>query len=72
MNNFNEDNLVEKTVISLIEELWHDSNCHTNAFRDSDDFTLGRESRSDVLLHTTLLNSLKKLNPELPEDSINS
>lgn len=71
MNNFNEDNLVEKTVISLIEELWNDNTCHTNAFKDSDDLTLGRESRSDVLLYTTLLNSLKKLNPELPEDSIN-
>ncbi len=70
MNKFNEDNLVEKTVISLIEELWQDPDCHINAFADDGDKKLGRDNRGEVLLVPTLRKSLKKLNPGIPEDSI--
>ena len=37
MNPFNEDNLVEKTVIKLIKEIWGNSKCHINAYKDEDD-----------------------------------
>ena len=70
MNKFNEDNLVEKTVISLIEELWQDPSCHINAFTDEEDKRLGRDNRGEVLLTPTLRDSLKKLNPDLPSESI--
>jgi len=70
MNKFNEDNLVEKTVISLMEELWQDSSCHINAFTDAEDQKLGRDNRGEVLLTPTLRKSLKKLNPDIPAESI--
>ncbi|MBP7740639.1 type I restriction endonuclease subunit R [Candidatus Woesebacteria bacterium] len=70
MNKFNEDNLVEKTVISLIEELWQNPSCHTNAFTDEADLKLGRDSRGDVLLAATLKKSLIGINPDVPEESI--
>ena len=70
MNQFNEDNLVEQTVISLIKELWQDDNCHINAFTDSEDAKLGRDNRGEVLLTPTLKKSLEKLNPNVPTESI--
>lgn len=70
MNKFNEDNLVEKTVISLIEELWQDSNCHINAFTDEEDKSLGRDHQGEVLLIPTLRKSLAKLNPDVPKAPI--
>lgn len=70
MNKFNEDNLVEKTVISLIEELWQNSNCHINAFIDAEDQKLSRDNRGEVLLTSTLKKSLEKINPDTPAASI--
>jgi type I restriction enzyme, R subunit len=70
MNKFTEDNLVEKTVISLIKELWQDSGCHINAFADKEDKKLGRGNRGEVLLVPTLRKSLEKLNPNVPSESI--
>ncbi|MFQ5493489.1 MAG: type I restriction endonuclease subunit R [Candidatus Dojkabacteria bacterium] len=70
MNKFNEDNLVEKTVISLIEELWQDRSCHINAFTDSEDAKLGRDNRGEVLLPKVLKETLIKLNPSVPLSSI--
>lgn len=70
MNKFNEDNLIEKTVIELISELWNDQNCHINGFTNTEDLKLGRENQGEVLLPKVLKESLKKLNPNLPEDAI--
>ncbi|MFH1601664.1 MAG: type I restriction endonuclease subunit R [Candidatus Shapirobacteria bacterium] len=70
MNKFTEDNLVEKTVISLIEELWKNPNCHINAFTDKEDKKLGRENRGEVLLPSSLRSSLEKLNPNIPPETI--
>ncbi|PIQ73560.1 DEAD/DEAH box helicase [Candidatus Roizmanbacteria bacterium CG11_big_fil_rev_8_21_14_0_20_36_8] len=70
MNKFNEDNLVEQTVISILKELWQDENCHINAFTDAEDKKLGRENRGEVLLTPTLRFSLKKLNPDIPDSAI--
>ncbi len=70
MNQFTEDTLVEKTVISLIEGLWQNNNCHINAFTDSEDVKLGRDNRGEVLLPVVLRESIIRLNPTLPSDSI--
>lgn len=70
MNQFNEDNLVEQTVIKLIKQIWNDSSCHINAFKDEDDAMLGREHRGEVVLKKYLLSALKKINPGVPEDAL--
>ena len=69
-NQFNEDNLVEQTVIKLIKETWGDENCHINAFTDIEDAKLGREHQGEVVLKKYLLSALVKINPHLPEDAI--
>ena len=70
MNQFNEDNLVEQTVIKLIKEIWVDPVCHINAYKDEDDLALGRDNRGEVVLKKYLLPALKKINPDLPEDAL--
>ena len=45
MNKFSEDNLVEKTVIDLVKEVWANPDCHINAFSDEGDAKLGRAHR---------------------------
>jgi type I restriction enzyme R subunit len=71
MNPFNEDNLVEKTVIKFIKEIWDDSACHINAYKDEYDLELGRESQGEVVLKKYLLPALKNINSSLKEDEIN-
>lgn len=70
MNEFSEDNLVEQTVIKLIKELWTDKFCHINAFTDEEDAKLGRDNQGEAVLKKYLLPALKKMNPLLPEDSL--
>ncbi len=70
MNPFNEDNLVEKTVIKLIKEIWGDSKCHINAYKDEDDLLLGRDNQGEVVLKKYLLPALQKINPTLPDDAL--
>src|SRR3989338_6673532 len=70
MNPFSEDNLVEQTVIKLIKEIWADSACHINAFKDEDDLKLGRDNQGEVVLKKYLLPALKKLNPALSADAL--
>lgn len=70
-NSFTEDALVEQTVLKLIQNLWQDSSCHINAFKDVDDRTLGRDNRSEVVLKKYLIPALHKLNPELPPEALN-
>jgi type I restriction enzyme R subunit len=67
MNPFNENNLVEQTVIRLIKELWGDDACHIDAYSDEADLQFGREHQGEVVLKKYLLPALKKLNPNLPE-----
>ena len=71
MNQFNEDNLVEQTVIKLIKEIWADQKCHINAYKDEDDLALGRDNQGEVVLKKYLLLALKKINTSLPEDVLN-
>ena len=69
MNPFNENNLVEQTVIRLIKELWGDDACHIDAYSDEADLQLGREHQGEVILKKYLLPALKQLNPGLPDDA---
>ena len=68
MNPFDEDNLVEKTVVKMIKKIWGDKNCHINAFTDADNFLLGREHQGEVVLKKYLLLALQKINPGLPAE----
>lgn len=70
MNPFNEDNLVEQTVIKLIKEIWADSACHINGYKDEDDLKLGRDNQGEVVLKKYLLPALRKINPALPADAL--
>jgi len=70
MNPFNENNLVEQTVIKIIKEVWADDACHIDAYKDVDDLKLGRAHRGEVVLKKFLLAALKKLNQDLPAESI--
>lgn len=70
MNPFNEDNLVEQTVIKIIKEIWGDSVCYINAYKNEDDLLLGREHQGEVILKKYLLPALQKLNPTLSADAL--
>ena len=70
MNPFNEDNLVEQTVVKLIKKIWADKNCHINAFSDEGDLLLGRENQGEVVLKKYLLPALQKINPNFPDDAL--
>ena len=70
MNKFSEDNLVEKTVIKLIKDLWGDSDFHINAYKDEDDLKLGRDNRGEVVLKKYLMPVLEKLNPDLSSSAL--
>ncbi len=70
MNEFNEDNLVEKTVIKLIKEIWADKSCHINTYKDEDDLSLGRDNQGEVVLKKYLLPALQKINSTLPPDTL--
>ncbi len=77
MNPFNEDQLIEQTVITLLKEMWHapsgegrDVPIHINAYADADDLALGREHRGEVVLKKYLLPALETINPHIPRESL--
>jgi type I restriction enzyme R subunit len=70
MNPYNENNLVEQTVIKLIQEMWGDSTCYINAYSDEEDAKLGRSNRGEVVLVKYLRPQLEKLNPNIDSDAI--
>lgn len=70
MNPFNENSLVEQTVIKILKELWGDEVCHIDAYSDENDLKLGREHQGEVVLKKYLLPALKQLNAELSEDAL--
>ena len=65
MNPYNENNLVEQTVIKLIQELWGNSECYINAYTDEDDAKLGRNNRGETVLIKYLRPALEKLNRQV-------
>lgn len=70
MNSFNEDNLIEQTVIKLIKQVWGAESCHVNAYRDEEDAKLGRDNQGEVVLKKYLFPALQKLNPTLPQSAL--
>ena len=70
MNPYNENNLVEQTVIKLIQELWGNSECHVNAYTDEEDAKLGRNNRGEVVLTKYLRPALEKINTHVNSDAI--
>ncbi len=64
MNPYNENNLVEQTVIKQLQEMWG-QDCFVNAFSDEEDAKLGRENRGEVVLKKFLLEAIKKINKNL-------
>ncbi len=70
MNPYNENNLVEQTVIKLIQELWGNSECHINAYTDEEDAKLGRNNRGEVVLTKYLRPVLEKINTHVNSDAI--
>lgn len=69
-NLYNEDNLIESTAMKLFkEELhWETANVYSGE-TFGENGTIGRESEADVLLKGRFYASVKKLNPELPDQA---
>jgi len=66
---YTEDALVERPAIGLLAELGWET---VNAYHEFDHgaSTLGRETRSDVILTARLRPALQRLNPEAPTEAI--
>ena len=68
---FTEDHLVEQPALELFKELcWNTRSSLEEALGAGG--TLGRQTRSEVVLVTSLCTSLQRLNPALPVGAINS
>ena len=70
MNEFNEDELVQKTTAEYLRDSlgWEIHFAHnTETFGESG--TFGRKDDREVLLKKYLLPALRKLNPDLPEEA---
>lgn len=66
MNKYSENTLIEQPTIKLFTALgWQTGDCF-NEFEQAGGSTLGRETRGEVVLRLRLLPVLKKLNPTLP------
>ena len=71
-NPYSEDQLIEQPAIRLLEKLgWHHQNC-TNEFRYGNESHIGRETKSEVVLTDRLREALVWLNPDAPEDAIDT
>jgi type I restriction enzyme, R subunit len=70
LNGYTEDYLVEQPAIQLFEELgWATASASEELFGPAG--TLGRETRSEVVLVPRLRAALERLNPPLPAEAIN-
>lgn len=66
---YTEDQLVEQPAIALLAELgWETVNALEETF--GPDGTLGRETRSEVVLNSRLKAALVRLNPDVPPEGI--
>jgi type I restriction enzyme R subunit len=71
VNRYSEDYLVEQPAIQLFEELgWTTISAMEETLGPSG--TLGRETKSEVVLLPSLQLALERLNPLLPSDAIRS
>ena len=70
MNFYTEDALVEQPALALLGQLgWETADCFDETF--GTEGTLGRETKSEVVLLSRLRPALEKLNPELPPEALN-
>jgi type I restriction enzyme R subunit len=68
-DDYTEETLVEKPAAALLDELgW----ATVNAFHEDfgEEGTLGRETRSEVVLRPRLRSALRDLNPDLPDEAL--
>ncbi len=71
-NPYSEDQLIEQTAITLLENMgWYHQNC-TNEFQYSNGSLNSRETKSQVVLTDRLRAALERLNPDAPSDAINA
>ena len=71
-NPYSENQLIEQTAISLLEDMgWQHYNC-THEFRYGYDSLIGREAKSDVVLTERLRSALARLNPDAPTNAIDA
>lgn len=69
-NPYSENQLIEQTAISILEDMeWLHHNC-THEFRYGNVSPIGREAKSDVVLTERLRAALVRLNPDAPIDAI--
>lgn len=69
-SSYSEDSLVEKPAIKLLEELgWQSENCFDETFSPKGG-SLGRETKSEVILTKRLIPALEKLNPKLSKEAL--
>ena len=69
MNQFSEDNLIEKTAVKIFGGLWGAKN-FINAYSEDGDALLGRDNQGQVVLVNRLKLTLQKLNPDAPQEAI--
>lgn len=69
MSDYSEDSLVEQPAIALFAELdWQTANCFYETY--GPDGTLGRETTAEAVLASRLRAALKRLNHDIPEQTI--
>jgi type I restriction enzyme R subunit len=67
---YGEDALIEQPALVLLGQLgWETADCFEETF--GAEGTLGRETKSEVVLLSRLRPALEKLNPELPSEALN-
>ena len=70
MDTYTEDALIEQPALALLGQLgWETADCFEETF--GAEGTLGRETKSEVVLLSHLRPALEKLNPELPLEALN-
>jgi len=68
---YSENKLVEKPSIRLLESIgWEHVHCYNQEWEGGES-SLGRQTKSDVILVGRLRSMLRSLNPELPSQAIN-
>ena len=70
MDLYTEDALIEQPALALLGQLgWETANCFEETF--GPESTLGRETKSEVVLLSRQHPALEKLNPKLPPHALN-
>ncbi len=72
ISDYSEDTFIEQPAIEVFRELgWETANCFHEKYGGTRS-TLGRETRSEVVLTRRLHRALEEFNTDLPEEAIAS